>query len=308
MGAWLPTPDASRPLQGRVTKAAVLASVLALAGCGGSSAAPSSPTAPTSSAAPTSFNVSVTLTDSLTGATVGAWSQMATALPIRANLSAPGYISRDTYIQSRDARVDLFPEASFDLQLYRQFARNGLESPTSLQPLLVLEQPPAFFIETEGANGFSRQVAVRLEAVARRTVPSLTGGIFQVTRWEAGPSVPPPQNGWITIERSDLVPPRCGQALVGARAGRIEIDTDTSCNVEAVLAHEIGHALGFWHVERQGALMYRQQRSSNLADAPIEAERNAAAFAYKRRRGNLDVDVDPTPTAAPSGAGVLVID
>lgn len=276
-----------------------------VSGCGGPSSAPTAPTAPSAS---TSFNVSVTIIDSMTGATVGAWSQMATSLPIRANVSAPGYISRDTYIQSRDSRVDLFPEAGFDLPFYRQLARNGLESPESLQPLLVLDQAPAFFIETEGPKGFSQQVAERLEAVARRTVPALTGGVFQVTRWETGPSVPPPQNGRITIQRSDLVPPRCGQALVGARAGRIEIDSDTSCNVEAVLAHELGHALGFWHVDRQGALMYRQQRSSNLADAPTEAERNAGAFAYKRRRGNTDVDADPPPTAANIAMSTMEID
>ena len=33
------------------------------------------------------------------------------------------------------------------------------------------------------------------------------------------------------------------------------------------------HALGFFHVDRQGALMYPQQRSSNVADSPTEIER-----------------------------------
>ena len=53
------------------------------------------------------------------------------------------------------------------------------------------------------------------------------------------------------------------------------------------------YALGFFHVDRQGYLMYPQIRGSNLADAPTDLERRMAAIAYARPRGNRDVDIDP---------------
>jgi len=208
-------------------------------------------------------------------------------------LGAPGYISRDTWVTTANPTIDLFPEAGFDLAFYRQFARDTFARPMGLEVLRVLSQAPSFYLEVEGANGVSAAMAARLEQVARRTVPLLTGGRFQVTRWETGPTRRPLRTGCIMIERADLVSPRCGEAFVGASAGQIRLDNDTSCSMEAVLPHEIGHALGFWHVDRQGSLMYPQQRNSNLADAPTDRERTHAALAYARLPGNQDVDRDP---------------
>jgi hypothetical protein len=96
-----------------------------------------------------------------------------------------------------------------------------------------------------------------------------------------------------TCSRADLGPDICGQALIGAVSGRIWLHSDNVCNLYGVFAHEIGHALGFFHVNSPSALMYPQARRSNISDAPIERERDHAAFAYKRPRGSRDIDVDP---------------
>ena len=281
----------------RVSPVAVIA--LIVAACGGSSTAPTplAPTPPVSApapAAPTLVTINGTVTDTVTGSSVGSFTQTAASLPVRVSVSAPGYITRETVVRTTTPTVDLFPERGFDLAFYRQLLRDDFQKNRGfIEPSWVLEQAPSFYLEVEGAKAVSAQVGQRLEAVARRTVPALTGGKFQVTRWETGPTPRPPQAGWIVIERMDLGPQYCGQATIGNPAGQIWLHSDNVCNLEATFAHEIGHTLGFFHVNVQGSLMYPQIRLSNIADAPTERERNHAALAYKRPRGSRDIDVDP---------------
>ena len=247
-----------------------------------------------------------TITDTVTGAIVGRFSQTVSSLPTRVSVSAAGYITRETIVRSATPTVDLFPERGFDLAFYRQLARDDFQRNSgSLQPLWVLDQAPIFYLEVEGGKGVPAQVGQRLEAVARRTVPLLTGGRFQVTRWETGPTPRAPQPGWIVIERADLGPEVCGRATIGAVAGQIWLHSDNVCNLEAVFAHEIGHTLGFFHVSLLGSLMYPQVRRSNVADAPTEREREHASLAYRRPRGNRDIDVDPQASTLSAAAFII---
>jgi hypothetical protein len=264
--------------------------VFLFAGCGGGttptapSPAPSPAPAP-APAAPSGFSGAVV--DTISGAPVAGFS--ASLNGGRLIVSAPGYVTRDT--RPGVTRVDLIPAAGFDLEFYREFARGSLEG--SLQPLRVLRESPSFYMEVEGAKGLSAQTAVQLQSVARRMIPELTGGRLRVVRWETGPTPRAPQPGWIMIERQDQQDRICGRALVGASAGQIFLDGNRLCRVDAVFAHELGHAVGFWHVNQEGSLMFPQQRDSNVADAPTERERRHAAIAYARSAGNRDVDVDP---------------
>ena len=265
--------------------------------CGGGTQTPLAPTSPSSAPsppAPSLTTVDGTITDTATGTVVGRFTQMVARLPAHVTVSSPGYITREATIRSATPTVDLFPERGFDLAFYRQFVRNDFQrGAEALQPSWVLDQEPSFYLEVEGAKGVSAQVGQRLKEMAMRTVPLLTGDRFHVNRWETGPTPRDPQTGWIVIERADLGPDLCGRALIGARAGHIWLHSDNTCNLEGVFAHEIGHALGFFHVNILGALMYPQARSSNIADAPIERERNHATLAYSRPRGSTDIDVDP---------------
>ena len=267
-----------------------------VAGANGTSATPP--------ASASRVTISSPITDTVTGAVVGRLEQDVDQLPVLLPVSLSGYVTRQAWITNASSPVDLIPETGFDLAFYRQFARDDFDRIQGrLQPLWVLAQAPSFYMETEGAKGFSRSVASRLEQIARRIVPALTGGRFQVSHWETGPTPRPPQPGWIVIERKDDiggpdVPPGyvvCGSATVGAVAGQVWLHGDQVCRIEPVFAHEIGHALGFFHVDRRGALMYPYEiAEDSAADAPIDAEQRAAAIAYARRRGSTDIDIDPT--------------
>lgn len=284
---------------------------LTVVACGGGSE-PRTPVALTAPSpaplqpSPSLITIDGMITDTVTGAIIGSFTHTAASLPARVSVSATGYITRETDVRSATPTVDLFPERGFDLGFYRQLARDDLQRGAGpLQPLWVLNEAPSFYLEVEGAKGVATPVGQRLEAVARRTVPSLTGGRFQVTRWETGPTPRAPQPGWIMIERADLGPEVCGRARIGAVAGQIWLHTDNVCNLEGVFAHEIGHALGFFHVNLEGSLMFPQARRSNIADAATERERHHTHLAYSRPRGNADIDVDPQAPLTSEAAIVI---
>ena len=246
--------------------------------------------------APSTITVTAALTNTVSGAVIGSHVQTVNSLPAQLTVSQAGYVTRQTWVLSAEPRIDLFPEAGFDLGFYRQFLRGGMDGRSD--PLRVLRQSPSIYMEVEGTKGLSAATAATLERVARRIIPELTGGRLQLLNWETGPAPRPRQPGWIVVERQDEAG-LCGKALIGASAGQIFMGGDsTTCNAGAVFAHELGHALGLWHVDTMGSLMYRQQRSSNLADAPTATERHHAALAYTRLPGNMDVDVDPREPSA----------
>src|SRR5688572_31421891 len=123
--------------------------VLTVAACGGGSD-PRAPLAPTSLASasppptsPSMITIDGTITDTVTGAIVGRFSQTASSLPTRVSVSAAGYITRETIVRTATPTVDLFPERGFDLAFYRQIARDDFQrnSGSMLQPLWVLSGP-----------------------------------------------------------------------------------------------------------------------------------------------------------------------
>jgi len=256
-----------------------------LAACG------SNPSGPTP-VPPASITVQGTLTDTVSGAVLGSFTQTVAALPALIDVSASGHLPRRARITSDRPTVDLIPDAApFDLTFYRQLVRGSLDGP--LQPVRVLTSSPSIYLQR---TGLSDATVAALEQAARAVVPALTGGRLQVAAWETGETARSLQNGWIMVELvNDSA--NCGRALIGAVAGRITLNVAERCLrndtiVPAVFQHELGHSLGLWHVS--DGLM----RNPTFTNATVtEAERYHAAIAYARSAGNIDVDQDVLTSA-----------
>lgn len=272
--------------------ASVLAFLLS-SGCSIENGSPTSPSPPT-----TPTRITGTITNTMTGAVVGSFSSDASTLPTRVSVTWPGYLTRDAWVRSATPTVDLIQDAApFSLAFYRQLVRNGFEAPSALQPVRVLTQAPSIYLQ---ADGLTAANVAALEQVARETVPAMTGGRFSVASWESGSTVRAPVTGWIVAELVTDPNAACGRSQVGQPAGHIWLNLRSGCRTAAgidpsLFRHELGHALGFWHVLQEGLLMSVTQADGPSAAPRIvsDLERYHATIAYHRPVGNTDVDVDP---------------
>ena len=118
----------------------------------------------------------------------------------------------------------------------------------------VLDAPMNLYIRTTDELGrralFGNGLAQMIDA-APRLGRELSGRNI-IGRVESGPMDPGERLGWILLTpETSLESDACGQAYIGANPGRIWISTDYygHCLDLEVFAHELGHALGFWHVD-----------------------------------------------------------
>lgn len=292
---------------------AMIALALLLTACGSSAVSPSPQPAPSPAPAPAPVQVTVNgrITETLTGASVGVFSQPVDRLPALLTVSAPGYITRQAYAGSSTPTVDLIRNsAPFSIGFYQQFARGTLENP--ILPLFVLAQAPSFYLQT---TGLSQGNVDRLVAAAREIVPAMTGGRFTVTTIETGPDARPQRSGWIVVQIiNDPSVTNCGRSTLGDALGQIFMNTVADCGfngdavVPVIFQHEIGHALGFSHVDALDALMHPGGRSPAGVHLS-EQERYHAAIAYSRQRGNTDPDNDAvTSTPLSVRSNIMVVD
>jgi hypothetical protein len=226
--------------------------------------------------------------------------------PIAVKVEADGYVTRDAYLRyqagTRDGvRVDLIRNAApFSLSFFNSLVRGEFDDLDELTPVLRLETSPKFYVRTIDQNRRAVEpevLAVVLPAI-RKAVTDWTNGVLSVTTLETGTETRPRTEGWIVVNITrNYSSDYCGAAYVGSTQGEIELVNDR-CNCGsnkisgAIVAHEVGHALGFWHVSDRNSLMYPYV-PGNCPPGNLSAnERYHSALAYSRTRGNMDPDKD----------------
>jgi hypothetical protein len=235
--------------------------------------------------------------------------------PYPVSVAAAGMISRDVWITwARGTRADVTINlirnaAPFSMEFYRQFARdtydNDVGAPFSLQRWTT---SPSFYVRTVDQNGGAidpQLLSATLDAL-RRGVAAFTAGHYSAAAIETGAEARPEATDWIHVDfrREPGTPMACGTSRVGENPGLITLyeDACTCGNLKvpaSVIMHEVGHAMGFFHVSDEKSVMFPFDSGDCRAGTLSAAEAYHAAVAYSRPRGNRDPDSDPStaPTA-----------
>ena len=202
----------------------------------------------------------------------------------------------------RDARRDP-PAAALLARLLQAARARNLRSTRRAVRGVPLDGGAALLLEDVDQNG--RPVEPEVLAVVREALPravtEFTGGKLSAAAVETGTETRAPANGWITVDivRNPGERQVCGSAQIGANPGTITLNNDVcSCGSNkipgALVMHEVGHALGFFHVPERNAIMYPFIPGNCPPGQLSPAEKFHSAIAYTRPRGNRDPDVDPT--------------
>jgi hypothetical protein len=309
--------------------------LIVLVACGGSDSAPGAPSPQPQR--PGEWRLSGTVVDTLSGEAVsgatlsfsggasiaatgnGAWMLEGTGTSSNptVTVAAPGYVTRETTVRwssggRADVRLDLIADRSpFTLTFFRQFVRNGFEEPDSLKAIRRWTRAPNFYVDARNPQTqqplTSSEVASIQNAI-RQAVPQVTGGQFEAGTIEIATQSRARRADYVNVvfvhePDGDY----CGQALVGANPGEITMNYDlcrSTCGAFSpeTLAHEVGHAMGFWHTNGPGIMHPdRIRRCSNLQFS--DTERLHARVAYARPPGNTDTDRDPATFAAADTGG-----
>jgi Matrixin len=226
--------------------------------------------------------------------------------PYPVTLSADGMLAHKAWILwARGPRTGvnialIHNAAPFSLGFYQQFVRGTYDEEDAPYPILRWTTAPSFYIRTVdqvGAPIAQSVLDVVVDAI-NRAVPAFTGGRYTPVAIQLGTGVRPQAANWINIDiqKKDASFSKCGDSYVGENPGQINLYEDVCSCARIpgnVVMHEVGHALGFFHVADKASVMYPDDISPTCAGALSAAEVFHANIAYSRPNGNTDPDDDP---------------
>lgn len=321
-------------------RALCLVLVVFATGCGGSSAPPTTPGPTPGGGGATSWSIGGTITDAITGQGVAGAVLAFTGFPsvttdaagnwqltgsggspgasvLASTIKAPGFHDRETRIEWKtggrsDVALSLLPERSpFSLSFFRQLVRNGHEEPDELEPIRRWTSNPNFYLNAQNPRTNAKLTPSEIqmiESTIRSVIPQVTGGSLSAGSFDVGTTDRPQRPGWINIEVvHEPDEDYCAQAYVGSNPGLITLNYD-ACRVSwcregispNVLAHEVGHAMGLWHVP--GGMMVAELDDC-YGTTFSQEEQLHASVAYQRPNGNVDIDRDPVTFHAVTTGG-----
>ncbi len=210
--------------------------------------------------------------------------------------------------------IDVIRDAApFNLEFYRQFARNRYES-AEPQPINPWTRAPSFYLKllVEGTTTrVSDQVVSALRELFARSVPDLSGGKFQMAAFETGDATRPEQDGWVLVTFHPQLGAAFGRSSVGGNRGTIDIrygmvssptTNPNNCVTPeiAVADHEITHTMGYWHTQNVFADTFS---GAGCPGARPDHVKYHASVMYSRPPGNKDPDVDAAPSSGALAPG-----
>lgn len=188
----------------------------------------------------------------------------------------------------------LLNDSRFSLSFYRMFALGALPD-GSFATLRRQDQPPRIYLRTVDDAGASIDAGTLDQTAAAliNVAGSLTG-VFGLAGLERGTGTREGQGGgWITVRWSDRANGSvCGTGYIGGSL-MILYPKTAGCRCSggpavntAVIKHELGHVLGFYHTDSTDDLMFAKVTACDKN--PSAREMFHAKIAYSQPNGSLN--------------------